>query len=99
MGDRQHQILVQLVGRGWTPLWELADDPDDPNEMAKARSAVRGLERRGFVRTMRDADPDRLVSTTVIIGEVGSLAGGVDYVPMPSSRAWYGTWVVLADRA
>jgi len=94
LGERQRQVLDQLANGVWTPLWELAEDPDDINEMAKTRSTVRGLERRELVRTMRDADPTRRVDTTVIVGEVLSLAG-VDYTPTPSTRAWYGTWVKL----
>ena len=75
LGERQRRVLDHLASCGgqWEPLYRLADDPDDPNEMAKARSAVRGLERRGLVRvtSMPDNEYGRTVATTVVIGEVG----------------------------
>jgi hypothetical protein len=71
------------------PLYKLADDPDDPNEMAKARSAVRGLQQRGLVYVDRGADPDRLIESTVI--GVERYRGTTPiYEPIPSSRAWSG---------
>lgn len=97
LGDRQRQILDQLKeADGWVPLHELADDPDDSNEMAKARSAVRGLERRDLVETMRDTDPDRLVSTTTIEA-VATPALTTVYMPQANARAWYGLHVRLVD--
>jgi hypothetical protein len=78
------------------PLYELADDADDPderkNEMAKARSAVRALERRGLVHTIRMADPYHLVDTTTIMSEVRA-DWSIAYVAEPNTRAWYGTFV------
>lgn len=94
LGERQRQLLAQLSDE-WTPLWELADDPDDPNEMAKARSAVRGLKRRGLVRTIRMGDPERIVHTTTVEAVVDFSAGPAVYEPVASGREWYGTWVKL----
>ncbi len=73
------------------PLHALADG-DDPNEMAKARSAVRGLERRGLVETMRRPDPDKLVPTTAIVAAVGD-GFQVSYHPEPTTRQWSGMHV------
>lgn len=44
-------MLARLEERpgDWVALWDLVDDPGDPNEMAKARSEVLGLERRPLV--------------------------------------------------
>jgi hypothetical protein len=99
LGERQRQILDHL-GRdpgAWVPLWHLADDPDDPNEMAKARSAVRGLEGHGLVNTARMSDPDRRVDTTVVFAEVGS-DGRVHYYGEPASREWSGMHVRMARK-
>jgi hypothetical protein len=73
-------------------LWELADDPDDPNEMAKARAAVRSLERRGLVRTYTGRDSRRYIDTTVIAAGFGD-GFSVVYEPEASSRVWSGMWV------
>lgn len=96
LGARQREVLSKLDSREWTPLHELADDPDNPNEMAKARSAAHGLERRGLVHTCRDTDPNRLVHTTVITAEV-TAGFNMVYVPEPSAREWHGMFVKPRD--
>lgn len=102
LGERQRQILDQLGQHAgyWVPLHELADDPDDRNEMAKARAAVRSLERRGLVDTERMADPRRRIETTSIYVELtGSLEGGLEdiYTAAPNSRTWFGLHVCRRD--
>jgi hypothetical protein len=98
LGERQRQLLARLDDE-WIPLWQLAGDPDDANEMAKARSAVRGLERRGMVVTCRMSDPARLVSTNVIMvtGTVGS-GWTPCYGREATSREWHGLWVRLSPQ-
>jgi hypothetical protein len=97
IGERGQQLLARLEeADGWTPLHQLADDPGDPNEMNKTRVAVQRLERRGLVRTMRDADYERLIDTTMYTTViVGSMTAGlsVAYTPQPTTRAWFGMWV------
>ena len=97
LGDRQRAILARLEENPGEaiPLHELADDPDDVNEMAKARSAVRGLQRRGLVVAWRDSDPDRLVDTTTIVAEV-TADWKMAYAAEPNVRAWSGLHVKLA---
>lgn len=75
------------------PLWELADDPDDPNEMAKARSAVSGLERRGLVGVWRGQDPSRRTETNRVqyVGSPPVLA-----VAPAVPAVWFGMWVELS---
>jgi hypothetical protein len=100
LGERQRQLLDRLRQHEdyWVPLHKLADDPDDPNEMAKARSAARGLERRGMVRTItRYTDEERRVDTTVISWE--RMRGWEPiYEPMETTRAWVGMHVHLLTR-
>jgi hypothetical protein len=93
LGERQRAILEHLTDE-WQPLWQLAADPDDANEMNKARSAVRGLERRGLVRTCQMSDPDRLVDTRTITA-IGFNGWTPVYGPTENSREWYGLWVRL----
>jgi Asp-tRNA(Asn)/Glu-tRNA(Gln) amidotransferase A subunit family amidase len=97
-GRCQRQILAALEVAGHAlPIHEFADLEEDAtywhieNELAKVRSAVRGLERRGLVHTFRDSDPGRQVKTR--IGSGNYLDG---YQPYETTRAWSGTWVALA---
>jgi hypothetical protein len=98
LGERQRRVLEHLAGCGeqWEPLYRLADDPDDPNEMAKARSAVRGLERRGLVEvaSMPDHEYDRRVPTSVVRAEVGT-DWDMTYRDEPTTRLWSGMHVRL----
>jgi hypothetical protein len=94
LGERQRLMLDQLAGRDWVPLHELADDPDDPNEMAKARSAARGLERRGLVLIASMTDESRLIDTTVVTGSVGG-DWSTSYTAEPTQRVWHGMHVCL----
>jgi hypothetical protein len=93
LGQRQRKILDRLrEADDDLPLWKLADNPDEPNEMAKARSAVRGLERRGLVDTWQDHDPRRRVE----IRRVQLVGWPPVYALAPAiPRAWFGMWVEL----
>jgi hypothetical protein len=98
LGERQRELLGRLrqfEKTYWVPLHKLVDDPDDHNEMAKVRSAARGLERRGLVQTITwMADEDRLIDTTVISYE--NFRGWEPvYEPLPGSRTWVGMHVHL----
>ena len=100
LGQRQLRVLAALYllqqqanpddpDEVMVPLYKLADDADDPNEMAKARSAVRGLHARGLVYLDRGADSERLIESTVI--GVERYRGSTPiYEPIPSVRAWSG---------
>jgi hypothetical protein len=97
LGERQRQLLERLRQHDgyWVPLHKLADDADDPNEMAAARSAARGLERRGLVRTITHyPDPGREISTTVIVQE-GFRGWEPLYQPETTTRVWVGMHVHL----
>jgi hypothetical protein len=104
LGTRQRAILEQLAAQPgrYVPLHELADaegldDPDERrNEMAKARAAVRSLERRGLVKTIRGPDHSHLIDTTVIVSAVGSDLRLVYYAEA-NVRAWHGLWACLRD--
>jgi len=104
IGVRQRAILQKLAEQPdhYVPLHELADidgldDPDERrNEMAKARSAIRGLEKRGLVTTIRDPDPDHRVGTTSVFATLGEDFRPVYYAEA-NDRAWYGLWACLRD--
>ena len=95
VGERGRELLARLeeAGGWWTPLYQLADD-QDVNEMNKTRAAVHRLEQRGLVVTMRNADPERRIDTTVIVGSEAA-GGSMSYEPEPATRAWFGMWVRL----
>ncbi len=81
------------------PLWQLADDPDDPNEMAKARSAVVGLERRGLVEVWQDQDPKRRSMTARRVQRVAyngdGFKTGLELDTVIGGVTWHGMWVEL----
>jgi hypothetical protein len=98
LGQRQLSVLavLQELQRegGPVPLYRLADDPDDRNEMAKARAAVRALRERGLVTTWRQRDEDRSIEG-IVIG-VARYRGSVPvYGPIQRTRAWSGLHVQL----
>ena len=88
--------LADEPGGTMVPLHQLADDPGDSTELARLRSAIRGLQRRGLVVTSRMADPDRLVPTTTVRGYFDDRTGRMVYLPDQAVREWYGLHVQLA---
>lgn len=98
LGERQREVLDRLAAAPpgeMVPLHRLVDDPGDSVTLARARSAVHGLERRGLVITTRTTDPDRLVDTTAVVGEVDA-SFQMRYAAVPAQRAWFGLHVQLA---
>ena len=99
LGERQREVLDRLAAEPpgeWVPLHRLVDDPGDSTELARCRSAVHGLERRGLVVTSRMADPNRMVNTTTVRGYFDDRTGRMAYEAEEAERQWFGLHVMLA---